>query len=57
MRVRSLLITIVAMIVLGLGIACDPQDEGREFPPPEPETPGGFEQPEPPEEPYTPESP
>jgi len=57
MRVRSLLITIVAMIVLGLGIACDPQDEGQQFPPPEPETPGGFEQPEPPEEPYTPESP
>ncbi len=57
MKLKSILITVVAMIVMGLGIACDPQDEGQQFPSSEPETPGGFEQPEPQEEPYAPESP
>ncbi len=57
MKLKSIIITVVAMIVMGLGIACDPQDEGQQFPSSEPETPGGFEQPEPQEEPYAPESP
>ena len=53
MSVKSLIITIVAMLVLGFGVACDPPEEGQQVPSPAPESPGGYEQPEPPGEPYT----
>lgn len=55
MNVKSLIITIAAMLVLGFGVACDPPEDGQQVPPPGgPESPGGYEQPEPPGEPYTP---
>lgn len=54
MNLKSLIITIAAMLVLGFGVACDPPEDGQQVPPPAPETPGGYEQPEPPGEPYTP---
>ncbi len=59
MKLKSLIISMIAMAMLGFVAACDSPDDVHEFPEPPPgqDTPGGFEQPEPPGEPYTPEAP
>ncbi|MFP4084434.1 MAG: hypothetical protein ACLFP9_03440 [Desulfonatronovibrio sp.] len=55
MKTKNLIISIVAMIVLGFGVACDPPEgEEQQVPPPAPEAPSGYEQPSTPgEEPGT----
>lgn len=46
MKTKNLIISIVAMIVLGFGVACDPPEgDEQQVPPPAPESPSGYEQP------------